>query len=160
MKLKKFWGRRERPPLDPPLCRVPYRWKRGCFMTILGILPCEMKNITSMWRGACAMRLKQILKWTWGKGGRWEQGPDGGERWGQMGAGARREAGSGDRSRIQIGAGGSLSKWFMTVIIAAEQFNDFDTIVSSEISLEMESLKMCKESLISMDHGDWYIWQD
>ena len=29
-------------------------------------------------------------------------------------------------------------------------FQDFDTIVSSEISLEMESLNMCKESLISM----------
>ena len=27
---------------------------------------------------------------------------------------------------------------------------DFDTIVSSEISLEMESFNMCKESLISM----------
>ena len=28
---------------------------------------------------------------------------------------------------------------------------DFDTIVSSKISVEMESLKICKESLISME---------
>ena len=28
---------------------------------------------------------------------------------------------------------------------------DFDTVVSSKISLEMESLKTCKESLISME---------
>ena len=29
---------------------------------------------------------------------------------------------------------------------------DFDTFVSSKISLEMESSKMCKESLISMEN--------
>ena len=28
---------------------------------------------------------------------------------------------------------------------------DFDTIVSSEISLEMETLNVCKDSLISME---------
>ena len=28
---------------------------------------------------------------------------------------------------------------------------DFDTIVSSEISLEMEALNVCKDSLISME---------
>ena len=33
----------------------------------------------------------------------------------------------------------------------AGTIQDFDTIVSSIISLEMESLKICKESLISME---------
>ena len=32
----------------------------------------------------------------------------------------------------------------------SDPIQDFDTIVSSEISLEMESFNMCKESLISM----------
>ena len=38
---------------------------------------------------------------------------------------------------------------FYKKIIASIQ--DFDTIVSFKISLEMKSLKMCKESLISME---------
>ena len=35
-------------------------------------------------------------------------------------------------------------------IRVVKAIQDFGTIVSSEISLEMESLNMCKESLISM----------
>ena len=35
--------------------------------------------------------------------------------------------------------------------IADNTIQDLDTIVSSKISLEMESLKICKESLISME---------
>ena len=36
-------------------------------------------------------------------------------------------------------------------LATGKPIQDFDTIVSSKISLEMESLKICKESLISME---------
>ena len=56
-------------------------------------------------------------------------------------------------------------------IMTAMPIQDFDTIVSFEISLEMASLNMCKESLISMAiktfdrlrsvlnsfHGEWLL---
>ena len=41
-----------------------------------------------------------------------------------------------------------IISWMSTLHYSIQ---DFDTIVSSKISLEMESLKICKESLISME---------
>ena len=35
--------------------------------------------------------------------------------------------------------------------VQLKAIQDFDTIVSSEISLEMEALNVCKDSLISME---------
>ena len=32
--------------------RVPYSWKRGCFTIILGIIPCEVKNIIFCMEGS------------------------------------------------------------------------------------------------------------
>ena len=39
----------------------------------------------------------------------------------------------------------------MVICCECQSIQDFDTIVSSKISLEMESFRMCKESLISME---------
>ena len=51
---------------------LPYWWKRGCFRTILGIFPREVKDIIFAWRGAHEMRLnprqvrlKQTLPLCW-----------------------------------------------------------------------------------------------
>ena len=79
--------------------RVPYWLKWGCFMTILEIFPCKVKNIISIWRGACEVASTHV-RWDWNqhwnKNGAW--GPDwGGARWG---AGVRQ-----DGSRDQMGTG-------------------------------------------------------
>ena len=41
------------------------------------------------------------------------------------------------------------------VIVKNKAIQDFDTIVSSEIYLEMEALNVCKDSLISMEIETW-----
>ena len=38
------------------LVEIPYWWNWGCFVTILRIFPCGVKNIIFTWRGALIMR--------------------------------------------------------------------------------------------------------
>ena len=55
--------------------RVLYWWKWGCFTTILGFFPWEVKNIIFAWRGACEVASTHVRwdrneyqKWTFGGG--------------------------------------------------------------------------------------------
>ena len=117
--------------------RVPYWWKRGCFMTILGFFYVRWKcyfhmdkgiemNIPARWVPPSQRESEPDLRVA-----RWvpKEGPDGsGQRWGQMGSGwarwgpcsgARWEQGT-DGGLGQIGAGtrwdqgrGQMAVWAM-----------------------------------------------
>ena len=62
--------------------RVPYRWKRGCFTTFLGIFSTRGENIIFRWRGARKMRLniKINIEMNIPAGGAWA-------RWWGLGSG-------------------------------------------------------------------------